>query len=833
MGVPGNQVGTISIKVTPDTTKFRAELRAQLEAIEKSIEAHIPVKLDLDSNGLREKVNAATAGLGKDVRLHIKPDLDIADSIAKLEALRVVASKDIKMKVEVDVDRNRIERALAGIGSKIGRLFSSIGNGVSNLFPSGGGGANLGNLDLGSFARTAAIAAAVASLAAPALALLSGALISLPGLLAGVAIPIAAVALGLGGLKKAAAVLTPDLDALKATMSAVAEADFTPQFQRLKTIFPLLGNELPKVTQGLSDMAGSFVDVVTSAPGMMNIRNTIDHIGQALSAAAPGVGSFTGGLLTLADRVAAKFPALGKWFSDTGDSFQKWVTKITTASNDNGPHGGVTPLQTGLNSLKDTVKEIMNLGGDLLGKGFDFLSDPNFGTSMKNFVADIKDLVTNVLPGLGKFFTDLSGAMHEVNTTIDKLPAWLKNGQAQPDKNTVPSIVPGLPPGLKDAPLSGPNWFTGLNLGQKLKDQFVGLNLGEPIANALEGVNNFVQAPIQHIIDFFKNTVGVGLPQAAAEIGPQVGGALGNSIQQGLLPATQAIPTQLQAATQPLLQLPAQIQAVFGAVQGAVQGSMAAVVGAVAGAGSQIVAAFSAALAQLPSIAISAFSALAGVAQGSMAQVVAAIASGGQQAVAAVQTMGQQIVATLQQAAAGAQAAGAQIGAGMAAGIRASTGAAVAAAHDLAAAVDAAATNRLGIHSPSKVFTDIGIDIGEGLSKGIESQHGAVGDAAKELAGTVSDQFDVGGKLAKTVDIASNFGQANLKQFESDIGISGNGAISTLADIGIGWGTQMLSKLASGALGGGTTIQVNSVDEALAAKQTLANKQALQFAPRG
>lgn len=87
-------------------------------------------------------------------------------------------------------------------------------------------------------------------------------------------------------------------------------------------------------------------------------------------------------------------------------------------------------------------------------------------------------------------------------------------------------------------------------------------------------------------------------------------------------------------------------------------------------------------------------------------------------------------------------------------------------------------------------------------------------------------------QLAKTVDIGKNFAMANANQMMGDLGIPGGGALSTIADTGLSWATGMIGKAITGGFGGGTTINVNSVDEALAAKQTLANKKALQFQPR-
>jgi hypothetical protein len=88
--------------------------------------------------------------------------------------------------------------------------------------------------------------------------------------------------------------------------------------------------------------------------------------------------------------------------------------------------------------------------------------------------------------------------------------------------------------------------------------------------------------------------------------------------------------------------------------------------------------------------------------------------------------------------------------------------------------------------------------------------------------------------IASMIDGIKGFAMANVNQFQSDLGISGQGAIPTIAGIGLDWASSQLANLVSAPFGGGkgTTIQVNSVDEALAAKTNLDNKAALQFAGR-
>jgi TP901 family phage tail tape measure protein len=54
----------------------------------------------------------------------------------------------------------------------------------------------------------------------------------------------------------------------------------------------------------------------------------------------------------------------------------------------------------------------------------------------------------------------------------------------------------------------------------------------------------------------------------------------------------------------------------------------------------------------------------------------------------------------------------------------------------------------LGIHSPSVVFHDIGINVGQGFINGIDSMHGATGDAMGRLASVATSSFDMSPTLA-------------------------------------------------------------------------------------
>lgn len=830
----GQQVGSISIKVTPDTKHFRSELEAQLKAIEDSVRGKVKIDLELDTNGIREKVNAATAGLGKDFK--IKPDIQIGDSLAKLATLRAALAKDAKLKIEVDVDQNRLQRAVSGIGDKLGSLFS------------GAGGAGV---DLGGFGRTGAIVAAVATLLAPALALISGVLVSLPAVLSSVLIPIAAVALGLDGLKKAAKVLAPDLAALKATMSQRFQDVFTPILTNLKAVFPALQQSLPAVADGLGAMAKAFVDTVTSKSGLDAIKGTIGNIAQTLTDAAPAVGTVTDGLLNLANKVSSKFPAVSGWLNDVGTSFDNWVNKMSTVDS-----SGTSPLDRAMSNLGGTLKGVLDIIGDLAKQGFDFLQDPKFGQAMKDFVKDVQTLVNDALPGLKSFFMDLTGALNGVTAAVDKIKALnINKGSLGGDPNAQAGPAHGPIPGvLKDNPwtqtvtsfketvtlvkgMLQTLWgeiqvgFSSAWQGAVTSFQASMSILGTLAQGAWAAVVAAAQTAITSIGSFFS-----AIPSVLGGAWASLGSIASSAWSQVVSAVSSALSNAVAAVVAGAGQIVSEVVALGGKV-----------VSACANFGSLLVGAGAALIQGL----IDGITSLAGAAIAKAVGIATSVANAvkgalGIHSPSTVFTdIGSQTMQGLQN--------------GLDGGFQGVLDRAKALAQQLTDAINGGLT---GVDSKplsdqlKKQIAEIGLEQDQlkvqlngttdkgakGQIKDQRTQLQTIRDQLKQqqdqlgFSQKYGDSLDkndtiLGDSLNKLVDAGKGFAEANIKQAASDLGISGNGAIPQALDQGLSFGMQMLTKLISKGFSG-TQIHVNSVDEALAAQQTLTNRQALQFNQR-
>ena len=116
-----------------------------------------------------------------------------------------------------------------------------------------------------------------------------------------------------------------------------------------------------------------------------------------------------------------------------------------------------------------------------------------------------------------------------------------------------------------------------------------------------------------------------------------------------------------------------------------------------------------------------------------MARAAATARAGGAQISAAVRSALNQAVAAARSAAGAMQAAGAMIGAGLAAGIRSQIGAVAAAANELVAQANRAARAAAQIHSPSRLFAEVGSFIGQGMAVGMDSTRGLISQSSRAM----------------------------------------------------------------------------------------------------
>jgi len=361
----GSTIGRVSVKVVPDTSKFKQELEAQLK---KSL---------------------------KDFKVSIDVEADTAAARAELEALKKkIDSLDKTVRVRVNQDDVKNLKSIGGAASSAGEGFSSMG-------------------------RFALIGVAVLLLLAPALALISTLLAGLPSLLFLAGSAFAAIALGMDGISKAAEVFGPSIESLKNSLSATFERGLTPVFEQLNSIFPVLERGLNVVAEGLVSVAQGFTNVVTSSEGMTQIENFLNNTGQFFQQITPGVESFTRTLLTLASAGSESFGKLADVFNTFTQGFDDMIQEAVKSGT----------LFDALDGLAKVTSTLLDVFTDLFGAGLEAMSVlggpisdlfKGFGDALVSLMPALTKLSEIVFNVLGKAFEALV-------PIFDKLtPAFLK-----------------------------------------------------------------------------------------------------------------------------------------------------------------------------------------------------------------------------------------------------------------------------------------------------------------------------------------------------------------------------------------------------------------------
>ncbi|WP_066901063.1 hypothetical protein [Mycolicibacterium houstonense] len=815
----GKEVGRISIKVTPNLKGFYRELKTELEKIERSLSAKIQVEPDMGN--FRSEVAAKTKGMRT------------------------------KVKVDADVDR-----------SFIGRITQTLSN-IKG--PSFGSGINP--------AGYAALFAGIAVVAAPLIGLLTSALLTLPGLIASVAVPIGALVVGIDGIKAAAKGLGESFAQLKKDMTAPVEAQFKPVFDSLAKVLPALKAPLLAVTQGLADMANGFVTAVTSGPGLEKLQGTIRNIGAAFSKMAPGISSFTDGLLTLAEKFTSKLPDFADWFNKTGDDFRKWVDKLK--------------LDTVFEGLGSTLKTLLEGAGRILSEGLKFMEDPKKIEGFNNGLKSIADTLQSIV--------NLSNQINESKLFPDKDTPNPLTGQGIKDDLTKPFTSP-------DAPWRG--YMESLSQawdGIQIKAQQVWAQIPMFASTAF--------TTIQTLFTTFStslSTVWTGITTAATAAFTGVQSAVSAAWHSVVSAVTSGAQQVVSAISGAWSALPGLAAAAFGALVSTVTSVMSQALSAVVAGAGQIVAEIAALGGKIAAAAGNMGGALVGAGRALMDGLLSGIKAGLQAVLSFASGIAAKIAAVkgpLPKDRKELIPAGNALMEGLGTGLEQGLDPVLDRAKSIAKQIFEAFKETFGtapqgltlnlgnLQSGLQAVTDTSKDFSKALAPTADLAKGSslvgpetkaeVADLKQQLAdlelqrkrlavqkdqagtkdekagiqaqidkineqkrlldlrkaelGTLQDQTGELGKqktLGQTiaemidqgwssgVDAIAGFGRANLDQAMSDLGIGG-GALTAALDQGLDYGQQLAGNVFN--------FQVSSVDDAIAVKNNQLNKAALQY----
>jgi phage-related protein len=419
----GREVGRVSIRVLPNSTKFRDDLRAVLTRVEATMTATLRIEADTRQadrtvDKLRDRVQRGEANL--------QVDANVLAATAQLARV----SRDRIVNLRVNVPTASLAKAGAALaalsgGRAVGSMFADIGRG-------------LGNLDK-SLPKIALLSTGIASLASAALSSGAG-LITLGGGLA----QIGALGLVLPGIFAAAAVgITVLAVALKSAPEQLAplKAGFLDLGKTIDSNFwdrardPIIGfvtGVLPQLQDGFAAVANSMgeyaarlSDSFAQAFGNGRLAGMFGSLAQSVDVAAKGTDGFASSIAILGTLGASYLPRLAQFFVDIGDRFNAfisaaeadgrlnlWVENGISALGQLGSAlGSIASIFAGINSAAVAAG-----GGGLasfaavLGQVADIINGPAF-----------QEALTTIFQGASAGFSALGSALVPIGDAIAAL----------------------------------------------------------------------------------------------------------------------------------------------------------------------------------------------------------------------------------------------------------------------------------------------------------------------------------------------------------------------------------------------------------------------------
>lgn len=697
-------------------------------------------------------------------RFNLKPHLDESS----IEEMRLrLAHENFTAKVKIHTDRANMERLAAKTARDMEDIFDRVGHrrgGLRGVFGRlmenaavGGSGAGAGFMSkmpdvlpniggLGGVPSVLLIVGAL-SLLTPALALLSQALVGLPALITAVALPIGTLVLGFGGIKKALEesgfidIITgkkgkeksqagAGLKEIQQQVSDVFEKGFTPLFKQVAGVLPQLTAGLPFVAKGIVDLAGGLTRAISSPANVAMFDRLTNSVSTMLTNMAPGLQSFTNGMLRLITNVGDHLPGLGNKLTGYADKFSAWVERISTPKEWWGKKMPST-LDTAITSIGPVLDRIVGFVGKLLDRGLDLANNGDLMKGVDDFLKGLTNLALQ-LSTMGPVFDKLATLLSKIQgITGADVP---RKADGSVDASKLPPTLQVAPKGQENVIRAGIPKGVAPVLTDKEKadaERWQRENESNPKGSALDNIwrwfgRTFTRPHTDHPVIMQQGGGGGQAPVPVIPVGPPPNIA-------PLFPGVPGGPPLTGQKPQVPPLLPPGVQTVGPA------------------AGAAAPPPIKAPKVEAPKLPPGS--------EQLWEPLIQATAAAGGQINAEVSSWSGKIKGALDSAAAGASQSGAAIGARLAEGIRSGEGAAVAAAHHLADAVKGALPHSPAKHGPfsgsgwTQVKTSGGA-IASQFADGLDGGFDGVVSASQRLMEAVHQSMDENGVLSPQLTAA-------------------------------------------------------------------------------
>jgi phage-related protein len=342
----GMEVGRISIRVVPDTSKFRADLKRQLKQAIKGIDLRIPVKASVE--GLREEIKKAEAEAAKS-KAKMDVEVDGDGAVRETRRIRQFIQKTLGS-IKTTLSLN-LPASLAIVRAQMAIIQKRV-QGYNIRVP----------MEVVGISKWLAILSAVAGLLLTiphligaiggAVAVVGGAFATLPALVAGAIASISAFAVGMNGVmdalskagdgekfEEALKDLTPNAQAAARALAGMREPlseirksvqqalfqDMAEPLSRLERLLPPIKRGLTGIASAQNVMIRNWLKMATSQESVRDTDTILQNVRRGFDNARNSLANFARGFKDFTVVGSSFLPGFGKSIDDVSKRFAEWT----------------------------------------------------------------------------------------------------------------------------------------------------------------------------------------------------------------------------------------------------------------------------------------------------------------------------------------------------------------------------------------------------------------------------------------------------------------------------------------------------------------------------
>lgn len=459
-------IGKMSIRVFPDTSKFKADLKKDLAALKGQLKTAVDVEAHVDQASLVQ-TKAHLAGIAKDFKTHVTVDAQTRKASAALGVLTRPRTAEVRVLLQ------GLDAAKAGLASLAGGNVASVGVGHAKEVAS-----NFDRIAVSAGAAATKIAAMSAAMSAMAgnaamvavsMAQISGAGLALPGIMSGFLVGLASSADGLQNILLALNEVVGKSGYFEDAFRGMRFDHNNDFWSTAKVglndlvqngVLPFMDEyvKLGKITGVFwSEFFRGMSNGIVAVGGMVQLFKPLHD---SFAIAAEGAAPFTEAMFRLGAVGGEYLPRMAAAFTEVSNAFLNWVTQAQETGRINEIiDRGITNAKLFGGILIDVAGIINGVakaaeaagGGGLQGlaAAFDAINKAVNGPLMQGALTTVFEGafagMKNLTPGL----SSLAGAFEQLAPTISRsmekagaVVSILLDGIAQALRN--PAIADGV-----------------------------------------------------------------------------------------------------------------------------------------------------------------------------------------------------------------------------------------------------------------------------------------------------------------------------------------------------------------------------------------------------